>query len=141
VADVHAGKMLRSMDGHTDRVSSLSWNEHILSSGGRDSIIVNHDVRIARHNTATLTGHTQEVCQLAWSKGGKTLASGGNDNKLCLMGCHHVRRRQHHALGSSITKPQSRHWPGRRMNETCSHPVAVQQIAPSSSGIPGLGLS
>lgn len=82
--DVHAGKMLRSMDGHTDRVSSLSWNEHILSSGGRDSVIVNHDVRIARHNTASLTGHTQEVCQLAWSKDGKTLASGGNDNKVCL---------------------------------------------------------
>jgi cell division cycle protein 20 (cofactor of APC complex) len=72
------------MDGHTDRVSSLSWNEHILSSGGRDSVIVNHDVRIARHNTASLTGHTQEVCQLAWSKDGKTLASGGNDNKVCL---------------------------------------------------------
>ena len=82
--DVHAGKMLRSMDGHSDRVSSLSWNEHILSSGGRDSVIVNHDVRIARHNTATLGAHTQEVCQLAWSRDGKTLASGGNDNKLCL---------------------------------------------------------
>jgi cell division cycle protein 20 (cofactor of APC complex) len=82
--DVHAGKMLRSMDGHSDRVSSLSWNEYILTSGGRDSVIVNHDVRIARHNTATLSAHTQEVCQLAWSRDGKTLASGGNDNKVCL---------------------------------------------------------
>eukprot|EP00548_Thalassiothrix_antarctica_P014809 CAMPEP_0194174628 /NCGR_PEP_ID=MMETSP0154-20130528/8785_1 /TAXON_ID=1049557 /ORGANISM="Thalassiothrix antarctica, Strain L6-D1" /LENGTH=449 /DNA_ID=CAMNT_0038888121 /DNA_START=63 /DNA_END=1409 /DNA_ORIENTATION=- len=82
--DVQACKQLRSMDGHTQRVSSLSWNEHLLSSGGRDSIVVNHDVRIARHKIATLTNHTQEVCQLAWSKDGKTLASGGNDNKLCL---------------------------------------------------------
>lgn len=82
--DVHACKQLRSMDGHTERVSSLSWNEHMLSSGGRDGIIVNHDVRVAQHKLATLNCHTQEVCQLAWSKDGKTLASGGNDNRLCL---------------------------------------------------------
>ena len=82
--DVNACKQLRSMDGHTDRVGALSWNRHILSSGGRDSIVVNHDVRIARHNTATLTSHTQEVCGLSWSPDGTTLASGGNDNMLCL---------------------------------------------------------
>jgi cell division cycle protein 20 (cofactor of APC complex) len=72
------------MDGHTDRVGSLSWNNHNVSSGGRDGIIVNHDVRIARHNTATLSGHSQEVCGLAWSPDGSTLASGGNDNTLLL---------------------------------------------------------
>ena len=82
--DVQASKQLRSMDGHTERVGALSWNRHILSSGGRDSIVVNHDVRMARHNVATLSGHSQEVCGLAWSPDGSTLASGGNDNTLCL---------------------------------------------------------
>lgn len=82
--DVEAEKKIRSMDGHIDRVSSLSWNRHILSSGGRDSIIVNHDVRVAQHNVATLAGHTQEVCGLSWSPDGTTLASGSNDNTLCL---------------------------------------------------------
>ena len=82
--DVQSCKQLRSMDGHSDRVGSLSWNRHILSSGGRDSIVVNHDVRIARHNTAVLSSHTQEVCGLSWSPDGTTLASGGNDNMLCL---------------------------------------------------------
>ena len=82
--DVHAGKQLRSMDGHSDRVSSMAWNRHILSSGSRDTNIVNHDVRIARHNVATLTAHSQEVCGLAWSNDGEILASGGNDNLLCL---------------------------------------------------------
>jgi len=82
--DVQAMKSVRSMGGHTDRVGALSWNRHILSSGGRDSIVVNHDVRIARHATATLTSHTQEVCGLSWSPDGTTLASGGNDNMLCL---------------------------------------------------------
>lgn len=82
--DVGAGKQLRSMGGHAERVGALSWNEHVLSSGGRDGLVINHDVRIARHAIATLTAHRQEVCQLAWSHDGKTLASGANDNKLCL---------------------------------------------------------
>jgi len=82
--DVHECKQLRSMDGHSDRVGSLSWNLHVLSSGSRDGAIVNHDVRVARHNIATLRGHEQEVCGLAWSLDGTTLASGGNDNRLCL---------------------------------------------------------
>lgn len=33
---------------------------------------------------ATLSRHTQEVCGLAWSPDGTTLASGANDNTLCL---------------------------------------------------------
>jgi len=82
--DVEAQKQLRSMDGHSERVSALSWNRHVLSTGGRDSIVVNHDVRLARHNVATLSSHTQEVCGLAWSPDGMTLASGANDNTLCL---------------------------------------------------------
>lgn len=82
--DVHAGKQLRSMDGHGDRVSSMAWNRHLLTTGSRDTSIVNHDVRVARHNVATLTAHSQEVCGLAWSNDGEVLASGGNDNLLCL---------------------------------------------------------
>lgn len=86
-----------------------------------DSLIVNHDVRVARHAAATLSGHSQEVstkslfrlsiifvfictgidmihshsppfiplrtlqvCGLKWSPDGETLASGGNDNMVCL---------------------------------------------------------
>ena len=82
--DVHACKQLRSMDGHSDRISSMAWNRHILSSGSRDTSIVNHDVRVARHAVSTLCAHTQEVCGLTWSNDGDTLASGGNDNLLCL---------------------------------------------------------
>lgn len=82
--DVESQKMLRNMDGHSARVSSLSWNNHILSSGSRDSTIVHHDVRVAQHNVGVLKGHQQEVCGLAWSPDGRTLASGGNDNLLCL---------------------------------------------------------
>ncbi|CAB9513400.1 cycle protein 20 homolog [Seminavis robusta] len=82
--DVNECKQLRSMDGHSDRVGALNWNQHILSSGGRDSRIINHDVRLSRHNVATLSAHSQEVCSLKWSLDGTTLASGANDNMLCL---------------------------------------------------------
>lgn len=82
--DVDACKKLRSMNGHTGCITSLSWNRHILSSGGWDSTIVNHDVRVARHKTATLSCHTQQICGLSWNTDGTTLASGGNDNVVCL---------------------------------------------------------
>lgn len=82
--DVNECKQLRSMDGHTDRVNALAWNSHLLSSGGRDTVVVNHDVRAARHNVGTLSYHSQEVCSLSWSLDGQTLASGGNDNVVCL---------------------------------------------------------
>ena len=53
-----------------------------LSSGSRDSMIHNHDVRSAQDVESTLRGHRQEVCGLKWSPDGKQLASGGNDNLL-----------------------------------------------------------
>lgn len=80
--DVKRCKQLRSMDGHHSRVGSLAWNGQILSSGSRDSNIVNHDVRVPNHMVSTFSAHTQEVCGLKWSPDGSQLASGGNDNIL-----------------------------------------------------------
>jgi cell division cycle protein 20 (cofactor of APC complex) len=82
--DASAMKQVRSMGGHADRISSLAWNQHILTSGSKDSTIVHHDVRTQDHHIATLSGHDQEVCGLSWSPDGTALASGGNDNRLCI---------------------------------------------------------
>ena len=62
------------------RVACLSWNQHIVASGGKEGDIVLHDVRVAQHQVSRLSGHNQEVCGLSWSPDGKYLASGGNDN-------------------------------------------------------------
>ncbi|KAJ1673082.1 WD repeat-containing protein slp1, partial [Spiromyces aspiralis] len=78
--DAGAQSKLRTMNGHTDRVGSLSWSKHILSSGCRDGTIWHHDVRVANHKVAELVGHTSEVCGLKWRSDGQLLASGGNDN-------------------------------------------------------------
>lgn len=82
--DATSLRQVRSLRGHEARVGALSWNQHILSSGSRDASIINHDVRVAQHRVDTLRAHEQEVCGLRWSPDGATLASGGNDNLLCL---------------------------------------------------------
>lgn len=49
------------MTGHSARVGTLAWKRHILSSGSRDSSIIQHDVRVPNHKIATFAGHEQEV--------------------------------------------------------------------------------
>ena len=56
----------------------------MLSSGSRDSSILHHDMRLSRSVVQTFIGHQQEVCGLAWSPDNKYLASGGNENLLCI---------------------------------------------------------
>lgn len=70
------------MSGHTARVSSLSWNSHILSTGSRDRTIMHRDVRSPTQYLSKLIGHKQEVCGLRWNTDTGQLASGGNDNKI-----------------------------------------------------------
>jgi cell division cycle protein 20 (cofactor of APC complex) len=83
--DVQAGRQVRTLRGHTGRIGALAWNQHMLSSGSKDTTVLNHDVRIQNHVVGRMTHHTQEVCGLAWSPDGSYLASGANDNTLCIM--------------------------------------------------------
>ncbi|KAI3707319.1 hypothetical protein L6452_25738 [Arctium lappa] len=80
--DSSTNQLLRTLRGHGSRVGSLDWNNHILTTGSMDSLIINNDVRIRSHNIGTYRGHHKEVCGLKWSTSGQQLASGGNDNLL-----------------------------------------------------------
>jgi cell division cycle 20, cofactor of APC complex len=73
--DAKEEKLIREMTGHSARVSSLSWNGDIVSSGSKDSLILNHDIRQRRNVVSRYCGHQQEVCGLAWSMDGTTLVS------------------------------------------------------------------
>jgi len=96
--DASAQKLVRTLAGHSARVASLSWNpaqKNMLSSGGRDSIVLNHDIRAGPGaSSVKLVGHRQEVCGLKWSPDGTTLASGGNENYLCLWDASMSGRRE-----------------------------------------------
>ncbi|XP_010526015.1 PREDICTED: cell division cycle 20.1, cofactor of APC complex-like [Tarenaya hassleriana] len=79
--DSASNRHLRTLrGGHTSRVGSMAWNNHILTTGGMDGQITNNDVRIRSHIVETYRGHSQEICGLKWSGSGQQLASGGNDN-------------------------------------------------------------
>eukprot|EP00096_Caligus_rogercresseyi_P008917 TRINITY_DN2918_c0_g1_i1.p1 TRINITY_DN2918_c0_g1~~TRINITY_DN2918_c0_g1_i1.p1 ORF type:complete len:502 (-),score=112.35 TRINITY_DN2918_c0_g1_i1:379-1884(-) len=81
--DIAASKRVNVLEGHSTRVGALAWNGDMLSSGSRDRLILQRDVRTPSVTPERrLVGHRQEVCGLKWSPDNQYLASGGNDNKL-----------------------------------------------------------
>uniref|UniRef100_M4AXL3 Fizzy-related protein homolog n=1 Tax=Xiphophorus maculatus TaxID=8083 RepID=M4AXL3_XIPMA len=80
--DAAGGRKLTCLEGHSARVGALAWNGEQLSSGSRDRVILQRDVRTPPATERRLQGHRQEVCGLKWSPDHQHLASGGNDNKL-----------------------------------------------------------
>uniref|UniRef100_A0A452TP46 Fizzy and cell division cycle 20 related 1 n=1 Tax=Ursus maritimus TaxID=29073 RepID=A0A452TP46_URSMA len=99
--DAAAGKKLSMLEGHTARVGALAWNADQLSSGSRDRMILQRDIRTPPlQSERRLQGHRQEVsdrcirfwntltgqplqcidtgsqvCNLAWSKHANELVS------------------------------------------------------------------
>lgn len=73
---------------HSNSLSgALAWNADQLSSGSRDRVILQRDIRAPPlQSERRLQGHRQEVCGLKWSTDHQLLASGGNDNKVCSWG-------------------------------------------------------
>ncbi|RLN50684.1 hypothetical protein BBJ28_00003082 [Nothophytophthora sp. Chile5] len=77
---------LRSLRGHhVARIGAVAWRDgNMLASGSEDTTIQLNDMRADRPIVATLEQHEGEVCGLEWAPDSHTLASGGNDNRLCL---------------------------------------------------------
>ena len=83
--DIEKQIKIRTLEGHSDRVGTLTWNGYNLYSGSKDTNILSHDVRIKNHLIMKLSGgHNKEVCTIKWNSDFKYLASGGNDNLVCL---------------------------------------------------------
>ncbi|KAK4385229.1 Cell division cycle 20.5, cofactor of APC complex [Sesamum angolense] len=76
--------LVRCLNGHQKRVGSIAWNGNILTSGSCDRAIINHDVRARNSMVCYVKMHKGEVCGLKWSNTGSILASGANDNLVCL---------------------------------------------------------
>nr|XP_026691443.1 fizzy-related protein homolog isoform X2 [Ciona intestinalis] len=117
VWDALANKKIKQLEGHTARVGALAWNGEQLSSGSRDRIILQRDIRSASavtpgNSDKKLAGHRQEVCGLKWSPDRQHLASGGNDNRLLVW--------------NASTSSAYQHQP---MQTYCEHLAAVKAIA------------
>lgn len=83
LVDVEKMVEVRNICAHSDRVSSLAWNGCVLTSGSRDSSIISHDLRVKDYFFKYLH-HKQEVCGLRWNLNSNLLASGSNDNSVCI---------------------------------------------------------
>jgi len=116
--DTHASRLVRTLRGHSGRVASMAWNQHWLSSGGRDSLIIQHDVRSANHAVARYKAHEQEVCGLKWNDDGTNLASGGNENYLCIWDAYMSSRNR-------TTMNASEHFPRLVLKQ---HKAAVKAL-------------
>lgn len=88
VWDVAANKQISKLLGHSARVGALAWCGDVLSSGSRDRLILQRDIRSSSNSERRLVGHRQEVCGLKWSTDTQHLASGGNDNRLLVWNMH-----------------------------------------------------
>ena len=132
---------------HTQRIGALAWNTHVLSSGSRDRSVHHRDVREASTRPfKRCTGHRQEVCGLKWSgdsgASAPYLASGGNDNKVCIWDLRGSRRPGAGASNAGIGAGSGDDGPGDTpLWKFHEHTAAVKALAwdPHVSGVLATG--
>lgn len=96
-----------NMFKHIKRIPTLTWNNNILSSGCHDGIIKNWDKRMSQPCITTMHSHKKEICGLKWNPSGTQLASGGNDNMLCIWD---VSYRQLHCINAHKAAVKALAW-------------------------------
>ena len=84
IHDLNKKKIVRTIEAHSDRVGSLSWNGFCVATGSRDKKVQIFDVRQKESLLFINTFHKQEICGVKWAFDGDLLASGGNDNKVSI---------------------------------------------------------
>jgi cell division cycle protein 20 (cofactor of APC complex) len=69
---------------HNSPIESLAFNHSWVTLGSEDGRILNYDPRAPWSPVVEYRGHQGRVCSLKWNQGGKELASGGEDNTVCI---------------------------------------------------------
>ncbi|EJW04610.1 hypothetical protein EDEG_01194 [Edhazardia aedis USNM 41457] len=75
------GKEFMRLNASESRVCAMSWNDHILSCGTKQGVVINYDLRTGAE-VKRYSNHVGEICGLKWSPDKRFLASGGNDNQV-----------------------------------------------------------
>ncbi|KAH6910187.1 quinon protein alcohol dehydrogenase-like superfamily [Coprinopsis sp. MPI-PUGE-AT-0042] len=146
IYDANTLSLIRTYQhAHTQRVGALAWNSHILSSGSRDRMVHHRDVREPTDKPfKRCTGHRQEVCGLKWSgdggAGAANLASGGNDNKVCIWDLRGSRRAGR-GSGHAATAPAGDEAGDTPVWKFHEHTAAVKALAwdPHVNGVLATG--
>jgi WD40 repeat protein len=82
--DISNNKQCREIKCSDSRISSLIWNNSILSGGDKNGYIYNLDVSNPNPYVSNFFNHDGEVCKLIWSPNNNKLASGSNDNNILI---------------------------------------------------------
>lgn len=79
--DTLTAKVLKTLEGHTAPVTTVSWNRDnkTLASGGADKVVCVWDT-VSGKLLRSHPDHTAALTSVAWSPDGKTLATGGQDS-------------------------------------------------------------
>ncbi|KAH3903378.1 ubiquitin-protein transferase activating protein CDC20 SCDLUD_001010 [Saccharomycodes ludwigii] len=106
--DVETMTKVRTMHSNLGvRIGSQSWFVNLVAMGFKSGEILINDVRIKNHVVSTWEEHQGEVCGLSYRRDGLQLASGGNDNTVCIWDSRtsipqHIKR-QHQAAVKAIS--------------------------------------
>lgn len=85
--DVESNSKLRTLncESHQTRIAAQAWLQHILTSGSRLGGLYHSDVRVASHLVAKNEQvHLAEICGIEYRGDGQMVATGGNDNLVCI---------------------------------------------------------
>lgn len=92
--DISKMQKVRTFIGHRASVSALSWNSHLLSTGGADRVILHRDMRVPDFSVARLQGHRGHIAGLK-----VTL----DCPKYCCPVLQHCGRHEHCAVSKMLT--------------------------------------
>ncbi|XP_019862428.1 PREDICTED: anaphase-promoting complex subunit cdc20-like [Amphimedon queenslandica] len=106
--DYDIKKKIRTLCAHASRVICLDWHLHLLASGSKDGEIQVNDVRLKECVIYKLY-HKMAICSLHWSPNGSVLASGSNDNTVCLWNPS-VSNRPIHVLNEHTAAVKAMAW-------------------------------
>jgi len=84
VFDVETKKVIRDFQGHLNDVHALAWNGDTLCTGCDDGILLQRDIRGRKQFSSFIRAHGSRICSFKVSHDGRHLASGGNDNMVCI---------------------------------------------------------
>ena len=96
IIDVTRGKPIKIWGRHTSRIGALKFHPNrprLIASGSKDRNVFVSDMRLPnRTKSAFKLKHNGEVCGLSWQPRGHCLASGGNNNEVCVWDIRRPRK-------------------------------------------------